>query len=213
MNGFIYKITNDINDKVYVGKTLSTIEKRFQEHKKDSYSVQCANRPLYKAMRKYGCEHFSIELIEEVPLENLSEREIYWINFYQCYHNGYNATLGGDGKQLYDYDAIVKGFLSGKLIKELAQEFECSDDTVSAALKLAHVNSSINAIKKSSKGLIAKTLNGEFIQSFNSRMEAVKWVQDNGYTQSTNIDNINATIGRAANGKRATAYGIKWENL
>lgn len=213
MNGFIYKITNDINDKVYIGKTLSSIEKRFSEHKHDSQNAQTGNRPLYKAMKKYGCEHFHIELIEEVPLELLSEREIYWIEFYQCYHNGYNATRGGDGKQLYNYDAIVKGFLSGKLVKELAEEFECSIDTVSAALKIAHIDSFTNAVKKSNKGLIAKSLEGKVIQSFNSRTEAVKWLQANNYTASTNIDNINAAIGRAANGKRATAYGMKWENL
>lgn len=213
MNGFIYKITNDVNNKVYIGKTLSSIEKRFQEHKHDSHNTQIENRPLYKAMQKYGCEHFHIELIEEVPLELLSKQEIYWIDFYQSYHNGYNATRGGDGKQLYDYDAIVQGFLSGKLIKELAEEFECSVDTVSAALKIAHIDSFANAIKKSSKGLVAKNLKGEVIQSFSSRMEAVKWLQINNYTTSTNADNINAAIGRAANGKRATAYGMKWENL
>lgn len=44
-------------------------------------------------------------------------------------------------------------------------------------------------------------------------MEAVKWLQVEGFTKSTNNDNINAAIGRAANGKRATAYGMKWENL
>ena len=134
MNGFIYKITNDINDKVYIGKTLSSIEKRFQEHKKDSTRPQMENRPLYRAMNKYGCDHFQIELIEEAAIEILSQREEYWIAFYHSYENGYNATKGGDGKQLYDYDAIVAGFLSGKLINDLAIEFECCVDTISAAL-------------------------------------------------------------------------------
>jgi predicted GIY-YIG superfamily endonuclease len=36
MNGFIYKIVNDINDKIYIGKTLTSIEKRFSEHKRES---------------------------------------------------------------------------------------------------------------------------------------------------------------------------------
>jgi hypothetical protein len=51
------------------------------------------------------------------------------------------------------------------------------------------------------------------IKNFSSRIEAVKWLQSEGFTKSTNVDNITATIGRAANGKRATAYGMKWENL
>ena len=48
-------------------------------------------------MRKYGIEHFTIEAIEECPINILSEREKYWISEFDSYHNGYNATLGGDG--------------------------------------------------------------------------------------------------------------------
>ena len=54
INGFIYKITNTINNKVYIGKTLSSIEKRFAEHKEDSHRPQEQIRPLYRAMNKYG---------------------------------------------------------------------------------------------------------------------------------------------------------------
>jgi hypothetical protein len=56
-------------------------------------------------MRKYGIEHFYIELIEET--NNPEEREIYWIEYYKAYKNGYNATRGGDGKYLYDHNAII----------------------------------------------------------------------------------------------------------
>ena len=52
-------------------------------------------------MRKYGVEHFHIELIEEA--DNPEEREIYWIENKRSFKNGYNATMGGDGKQLYDH--------------------------------------------------------------------------------------------------------------
>ena len=72
--GYIYKITNDINDKIYIGKTEFNIEKRFQEHIKDSEKLY-KNRPLYNAMNKYGIEHFKIELIEET--NNTEEREKY----------------------------------------------------------------------------------------------------------------------------------------
>lgn len=213
MNGFIYKITNDVNNKIYVGKTLTSIENRFKEHKSDYKKRKKEHRPLYSAMQKYGEEHFSIELLEEVPIDQLSEREIYWINTLDSYHNGYNATYGGDGKQLYDYEAIVKGFLSGKLIKELAEEFECCIDTISTALKLANINTNMNSIKKSKKTIAAKTMDDVLIKEFDSRKEAAKWLRDNNYTKSDNIDNITATIGRVANGKRKSAYGLKWVNL
>ena len=212
MNGFIYKISNSINDKVYIGKTLSSIEKRFQEHKKDSGRDTENIRPLYRAMNKYGCDCFSIELVEEVPIEHLSEREQFWIEYYNSYHNGYNATLGGDGKQLYDYNAIITRFLDGRLVKELAEEFGCCTETICKVLKLEGFNPKENMIKSISKSLAAYK-NGQLIQEFSSRMEAVKWLQTNGYTKSTDRDNINATIGRAANGQRKTAYGLQWKNL
>lgn len=213
MNGYIYKITNDINNKIYIGKTLSPIEKRFKEHCSDAFKDRCEKRPLYDAIKKYGIEHFKIELVEEVNLNEISEKEIYWINFYDTYKNGYNATKGGDGKQLYDYQAIVNGFLSGKIIKDLAIEFECCEDTVSQALKLANIDSKQNGIKAICKKLSALDLNNNIIQEFESRKEAALWLQNNKYTKSDDIDNITATIGRAANGKRATAYGMKWKNI
>lgn len=55
---YIYKITNTINGKMYIGKTEQTIEKRFQQHCSDSQRDGMSNRPLYKAMRKYGVDFF-----------------------------------------------------------------------------------------------------------------------------------------------------------
>lgn len=213
MNGFIYKITNEVNNKVYIGKTLSSIDKRFKQHKEDSQKENEEIRPLYRAMKKYGVEKFHIEKVEECPLELLSEREKYWINYFSSYTNGYNATLGGEGKQLYDYDKIVKEFLSGKLIYELANEFNCCPDTICQALKLSNIDPNSNASQKSKKSIIAKNLSGEIIQKFDSRTEAVKWLQQNNYVANTvDKDNVIATIGRVANGKRKSAYGLIWEN-
>ena len=62
---FIYKITNDINDKIYVGKTNLSLQERFLQHCRDSQKESILNRPLYKAMNKYGVNHFQIELIEK----------------------------------------------------------------------------------------------------------------------------------------------------
>jgi hypothetical protein len=55
-------------------------------------------------MNKYGIENFELALIENAEAELLDERERYWIEYYDTYKNGYNATLGGEGKTLYDYD-------------------------------------------------------------------------------------------------------------
>ena len=63
---YIYKITNNINGKVYIGKTNYTIEKRWKEHCHDYKKLSFQKRPLYRAMAKYGPENFSIEEIENV---------------------------------------------------------------------------------------------------------------------------------------------------
>ena len=82
---FIYKITNDINNKVYIGKTAFSIEKRFKEHCKDAFRDRNEKRPLYMAMQKYGIEHFHIEQIEECENINAADREAYWIGVYNAY--------------------------------------------------------------------------------------------------------------------------------
>ena len=105
---FIYEIINDVNEKRYIGKTEFDIYKRFKEHCKDALKEKNEKRPLYRAMRKYGIEHFHVELIEETNDPEI--REIYWIAQKDTYHNGYNATMGGDGKKYLDYDLIIKTY-------------------------------------------------------------------------------------------------------
>lgn len=90
---YIYKITNIINGKLYIGKTGKTIEERFQDHKRAS-KAPYVNRPLYDAMNKYGYEYFIIEEVECCKNDKeASIREMYWIAYYDTYRNGYNATL------------------------------------------------------------------------------------------------------------------------
>lgn len=92
----IYKITNNINGKIYIGQTKTSIERRFISHK--SAARRGINYILYKAIRKYGQENFKIELIEEVENNLANEREIYWIAKYGSTNNniGYNSSIGGN---------------------------------------------------------------------------------------------------------------------
>lgn len=96
--GFIYKITNNVNQKIYVGQTSRNIEKRFNEHitsalRGDYHSL------LGKAIVKYGWQNFSIEEIEKVPISKLDEREKYWIQVLNSRNTdiGYNISIGGKG--------------------------------------------------------------------------------------------------------------------
>ena len=101
-NGCIYLITNPINGKVYVGKTIH-YKKRMKEHKNSG------KNPKYcfpYAIRKYGWENFTKEiLIDEVPEEDLNNLEINYIAFYDSCNRekGYNRTKGGEGLSGYKY--------------------------------------------------------------------------------------------------------------
>ena len=122
--GYIYKIYNDINNKVYIGQTIRTIEVRWKQHLMDCDNAN-KQRHLYNAMKKYGKEHFFIEVIEEIDNNILNEREKYWIDYYDSYNNGYNSTLGGAGIPIYNidinilYDLWDKGFSIGEISREL----------------------------------------------------------------------------------------------
>lgn len=85
----IYKITKKENGKSYIGQS-NNIERRFAEHK---YKTDTA---IDLAINKYGVDAFEFEIIEECSLEQLDEREIYWIAHYNTYEGfGYNCNAGG----------------------------------------------------------------------------------------------------------------------
>lgn len=107
---YIYKITNNINGKIYIGKTMRSIKQRWKEHLANIKKEECKNRPLYRAINKYGVENFSIEKIEECSDIILSDREKYWIEYYNSFKNGYNATQGGDSSPYIDRKLVIETY-------------------------------------------------------------------------------------------------------
>ena len=93
MSSSIYIITNKVNSKTYIGKTTKSIQERFDAHCYNSLKKN-QNTYLYKAIRKYGVENFTISLLEETTPDLLNEREIHWIS---KLNPNYNMTKGGDG--------------------------------------------------------------------------------------------------------------------
>lgn len=92
MYGVIYLITNKLDGMKYVGQTTRTIEERFEEHKRHKKFF------IGNAINKDGAKNFTIEVIEECETqEQLSEREKYWIAYFDCIApKGYNLTDGGE---------------------------------------------------------------------------------------------------------------------
>ena len=100
IKGYIYIIKNKINEKVYIGQTLLSVEERFKQHTKPSNSKK--HYKIYKAMNKYSVENFYYEILEsDVSEEDINEREIFWIEKYDSFKNGYNSNPGGYGRTIY----------------------------------------------------------------------------------------------------------------
>lgn len=96
--GLIYKATNKINGKEYVGQTNNTLGERKKQHIQSALnSRKEPTNYFHKAIKKYGKDNFKWEILEDNILsENLNEREKYWIKYYDTFNNGYNLTEGGD---------------------------------------------------------------------------------------------------------------------
>ena len=93
----LYKITNKINGKIYIGQSIN-IERRWQQHIYEAKNCnQVASQyAIHKAFQKYGVENFIFEIIELTSSQTLNDREKYWIKYYNTYNNGYNETQGGN---------------------------------------------------------------------------------------------------------------------
>lgn len=92
----IYKITNLINEKFYIGKTVKSLEERFNRH-----LIRKSSPKLTAAIQKYGAQNFKIEKIDQaIDLKELNEKEKYWIETLRATEVGYNLSKGGDGGQM-----------------------------------------------------------------------------------------------------------------
>ncbi len=136
----IYKITNKINGKAYIGQSID-IENRWKQHiynanypKSGSY-----NYPINCALRKYGKENFTFETIEECDVKELNEKEIYWIKYYQTFPipsgKGYNAWPGGDGNYFRLNEEQVREVINelrdGQLYNIIADKHSVCRDIIS----------------------------------------------------------------------------------
>lgn len=101
MQPIIYGIKNLINEKIYIGKSIN-IKLRKKAHENSFIRKQAVNIHLQRAVDKYGIENFGFIILEEVTLDNINEKEQYWISYFKSYNEnfGYNKTMGGDGGDL-----------------------------------------------------------------------------------------------------------------
>ena len=135
----VYKATNKINGKIYVGKTYN-FEKRKKEH---IYDID-NDIPFHRALKKYGIDNFEWEIIDTgIDDKEIIEKEIYWIKkLNSCIHfqnsNGYNITLGGDGGTSWNSRPVLQFDLSGNYINEYMSCAHASAETGVNAHCISH---------------------------------------------------------------------------
>ena len=145
--GTIYKIENLLNHKVYIGQTIMNVKDRWYRHC-ESNGISEAEKamPVKRAIIKYGKENFSFEVLETVPKESLDDREKYWIDKFDSYRNGYNATAGGkSGSKSVSipeehWKDIVELYLAGFSLRAIGREFEVDKKTISTVLKIQGIS-------------------------------------------------------------------------
>lgn len=132
--GTIYIVRNTENDKVYIGQTSGDLGERFRHHKSSVGTDRKGHMPLYVAMERIGIERFYIEPLEEnVPNEELYEKEAEYIQKYNSNKYGYNSRAGSKGGKMFtkaDVASIVERSKKGDTARDIAKEYGVSYATV-----------------------------------------------------------------------------------
>ena len=219
--GYIYLIRKEGKPK-YVGLTTVSVLERWKKHLENSRNN--SNFALHQALRKYGEQNFTIEVIEENNNSLLGEREQYWIKYYKTHvsDGGYNMTYGGETaadslkKKCYQYD-IAGNFLKEFESVSAACREVSGQSTVGNILKAINGNIRIaygfrwsyekldklqpisNKHTGSKKPIYQFDIKGKFLQKYDSAADAAR-----------SLGKRAGTIRNAALGNRKTAYGYIW---
>lgn len=228
--GYIYCITNILDNKKYIGQTSTTIDHRWGQHKPN---IGKLNRPLYNAMNKYGVDNFKIEQIMKVIASSIEElvnklntEEIFCIKWYKslCEEHGYNIDEGGASASYYR-EPVDAYTLDGQYIRSFDSEREAEryygiSGVANMCKGIQNKNSKYNITFrysgepfdkynpnkfKRSSDYYQFSLNGELLNKFDNRALAQEYLREKyGIKYATCID--------VAIKNNTTAYGFVWSN-
>lgn len=202
INMIIYKITNNINGKVYVGQTVRTLEERRAEHKRHAKIV------VGKAIRKYGIENFTFVVVEEASsIEELNELEIKWIAHYNCIiPNGYNQCYGGENTVGFNHRNESKKKMSEKKTQQYQGDGNPffgkthSDEQKAKWSKERKGRDLSKATQASLESVRRKVVNLDTGELFDSVREA-----------ASNYNLKETHVSRVCRGGRKTTGGFRWQ--
>jgi uncharacterized protein (DUF433 family) len=134
----IYLAQNEQNGKVYVGKTIHSVEDRWYQHRKKASNQ--SRLLFHRAIRKYGESSFSVYEIDAVPDSEGPGAEQFYISLFRSCDTdfGYNLTIGGEGAPKISSDSdeeIVKRYRRGETVASLADYFDVGEETIRKAIR------------------------------------------------------------------------------
>lgn len=233
--GYIYKITNKINNQVYIGQTIKTTQKRWSQHVKEAQEAFDGKRRsfpyFHRAIIKYGTENFLVETLEECADNVLDEREKYWISHFDSYNNGYNSTLGGQNSDEKDFPIKSTGrkVIQYSLDGEFLQIYEKASIAAKAVgVDDSRIRDACNQKNKTSGGFQWRWYEDNYSQEIestdsNNRLgrKVVQYDLDgkqlciyNSITEAAKTNNYNyQNIFRVVSQNKGKAYGYYWSYI
>lgn len=210
----IYKITNKINNKCYIGQTIKSAEHRWKEHQAHAFGTHKndVNKTLYKAIRKYGLENFTFEVLQDniETYEELDKVEIYWIDFYNSFVKGYNETFGGQKyHKILPNEEIIEDYYKTRSARKTALNFGIDHSTVDDIL---NQNNIPRFTFRQAAGQRIKISKKNFEKEFNSVRDCAEWLVENRICKTTKVESARTGLKNA----RATTgfyYGYLIENI
>ena len=206
--GYIYKITNNVNGKMYVGQTFRDVQQRFDEHLRTARKKEIGYKSLlYNAIKKYGKENFTIETLEECEDDKLNEREIYWIDKLKTCESGYNISRGIQKNVKYHVSDLCNLWYMGYSAREIGLIVGISTQIVTKRLKengitknelISRGNTKEHSSRKH-KAVVRISKDGKEVKIYQSLLDASR-------------DNHTSTGGicEVCKGKRSLFGGYQW---
>lgn len=192
---YIYIIYNNVNDRVYIGQTCSSISSRLKDHIR--HSRYHPTRKFYKEAIALGWDNFFIDTLVECDEEDLDSLERLYIEEFGSNKDGYNTTVGGQSRKCYTDEYILNSYTGS--IKETASLLSTCEKTVSRALKRSGLtNQSYRKVHIPSLNL-----------SFDSVSDCAKYLISGGYTKAKD-SSVQTSISRVLIGNRKSYLNMQF---